>query len=301
MASRGFQPTVTRYKTLRHVVTAESFNVRFLASSGLIFCNPMRKLLHLFSLWPVNKTAWVMLTLVLFALLWLPPFDFYAFAEDFFDPAEQGSLHEGIRVVLPIALALFGLTSFLGWLLQGIGVLMYARWVYPRLVRRHGPGITLGKLLTPRRLWAFRKFRFSTYAGGTCLALLLFLGVLLRITSVADVDAYRGMAAECHPVWRAFACRQFSLGDSAAELARVHPPTESDAFGRYTILRYDKKHRTGGGGFTSFSVVSRDGQLIAAGAASCTWRLNFFDTKDPQLDREYLRYREAMLPKREDL
>jgi hypothetical protein len=204
-------------------------------------------------------------------------------------------------VVIPIALALLGLACFLGWLLQGIGVLMYALWVYPPLVRRYGCSITLGHLFSPRRLWAFRWFRFHAYAFSAALALLLGFCVIFRISSLADVDAYRGMAAECHPVWRAFACRQFSLGDSAADLARMHPPTESDIFGRYTILRYDKKHRTGGGGFTSFSVVSRDGRLIAAGAASCTWRLNFFDTEDTRLRHEYMRYREARLQEREDL
>lgn len=260
----------------------------------------MRTLLELSSLSPIRKAVWAFLTLLLFNLIWLPPFDFLAFAKHFFDPAEDRSLTAGISVVVPIALALLSLAACLGWILQAFSTIIYRRYVYSRLVQRYGHDITLSYLLSPRHLWLIRPLRYLSYAFTLGLVLFLCLCGWFRISSLEDVDAYRGMAAECHPVWRAFACRQFSQGDSAKELSQAYPPTDRVAFGRYTILRYDKEHRVNGGAFTSFSVIARDDQLISAGAVSCTWHLIFFDKEDPQLDREYQSYREAKLKEHED-
>ena len=114
-----------------------------------------------------------------------------------------------------------------------------------------------------------------------CLIVVVSLCAFFRVSRPADLEAYRGMAAECHPVWRAFAFRQFSRGDSTNALFARFPPTRREEFGRYGIYRY------GEAGFTGLSVVTKDGKLLSAGAGSCTWQFSFFQTKDGELEQQY--------------
>jgi hypothetical protein len=137
----------------------------------------------------------------------------------------------------------------------------------------------------PRHLWSNKKARrlgvvaalFSIAAIGCC--------VFFRITRPADIEAYRGMASECHPIWKQFALRRFGAGDSTAELLRRFSPDRREEFGRYGIYSY----YAGAGGipFTSLRVVTRDGKLLSAESGSCTWRFSFFRTEDPELDRQF--------------
>jgi hypothetical protein len=108
----------------------------------------------------------------------------------------------------------------------------------------------------------------------------------LRIWRVRDVEAYLGMASECHPVWRQFAFRRLGAGDSASDLLGRYPPSRREEFGRYGVYRYYQGD-SNGIPFTGLSVVTRDGKLLSAGAGSCTWRFSFFQTEDPDLDRQY--------------
>jgi len=136
-----------------------------------------------------------------------------------------------------------------------------------------------------RHLWLSKKVR------GCVIALVLFLGLgvgccaFLRISRPADIEAYFGMASECHPVWKRFAFRQFSAGDSAAELLRWFPPNHREEFGRYGIYSYGAP-----GAFTGFAVVTRDGKLLSAQTGSCTWRFTFFHTEDAELNRQCAAY-----------
>lgn len=107
----------------------------------------------------------------------------------------------------------------------------------------------------------------------------------LRVSGPADIEAYLGMASECHPVWKQFALRRFGPGDSAQELFRRFPPTRRLEFGRYSIYSYDLD--PAGFSFTKLAVVTRDGRLLSAQSGSCTWEFTFFQTQDPELDREY--------------
>lgn len=115
---------------------------------------------------------------------------------------------------------------------------------------------------------------------------LLASGAFLRISHPGDVEAYLGMASECHPVWKQFAFRRFGAGDSAQKLFQRFPPTRRVEFGRYGIYSFS----TGPSNsipFTSLSVVTKDGTLVSAAAGSCTWQFVFFATQDPELDRQY--------------
>ena len=245
----------------------------------------MRTPFHVPTFLPTNRAAWGVVTLLLFSLLWLPPFDFLDFSREFFDLRRGGSVVEGVRVVGPISLALLGIACVVAWGIQGVGVAAFRRWVYPRLERRYGVGVALSHIVSPRRLWAGRWFRRGVFASAACLIILLGLCAFFRVWSPAGLEAYRGMAAECHPVWRAFAFRQFSRGDSTASLFAKFPPTRREEFGRYGIYHYGPPMA-----FTGFTVIARDGQLLTAGAGSCTWSFTFFETSDHQLDSDYRVY-----------
>ena len=118
------------------------------------------------------------------------------------------------------------------------------------------------------------------------LAILLEACVFLRISYPRDVDAYLGMASECHPVWKQFALRRFGAGDSAHKLLGRFPPTRRLEFGRYGVYSF-RTRPPDSIPFTSLSVVTRDGMLLSAQAGSCTWRFTFFWTQDLELDRQY--------------
>ncbi len=108
----------------------------------------------------------------------------------------------------------------------------------------------------------------------------------LRISRPRDLEAFLGMASECHPVWRQFAFHRFKAGDSAQELFRRFPPTWRQEFGRYGIYSFSDGP-SNSIAFTSLSVVTKDGKLISAASGSCTWQFTFFTTEDPELDRQY--------------
>lgn len=254
----------------------------------------MRAPFHIPTFLPTNTAAWAIVTLLLFSLLWLPPFGFLYLSRELFDPGVGGGMAEGVQAIVPISLAVLGVACVVAWGIQGVGVAAFRRWVYPRLERRYGEGVMLNYIVSPRRLWAGRWFRYSVFASFGCLIILLSLCAFFGVWRPLDVNAYRGMATECPPVWRAFAFRQFSRGDSTSALFTKYPPTQIEEFGRYGIYYYGQQ---GFGGFP-FMVITRDSRLLAAAAGSCTWRFTFFETADPQLARDYQAYMQDRLAKK---
>jgi hypothetical protein len=243
----------------------------------------MRTLFCIPAFLPKNRRAWVIVSLLLFALLWFPALAFLDFNRELFDPRAGGSVGDGVRVLVSISFALLGIAGCAGWCIQRIGAAAFRR-VYPKLESRYGAGVSLGHLLSLRRLWTLRWFRGASFTSAACLVVLFGLCAFFRFWRPADFEAYRGMAAECHPVWRAFAFRRFSRGDSAAELFAAYPPTRREEFGRYGIYGYGEP------GFTGLAVTTKDGRLMSAAAGSCTWSFIFFTTSDDQLEREYQVY-----------
>jgi hypothetical protein len=137
-------------------------------------------------------------------------------------------------------------------------------------------------------------------AGFLTLALLAVSAcVFLRIHNLRDIEAYRGMAAECPPIWKAFAFRRFGSGDSTQELFHRFPPARRLEFGPYGIYSFSDSP-SNAILFTSFSVVTRDGKLICAGAGSCTWQFTFFSTKDAELDRQYETFQQKRRRERQE-
>jgi hypothetical protein len=135
-------------------------------------------------------------------------------------------------------------------------------------------------------LWSGRRKKQLLCGGLSFILLVLVSCAFLRIWHPRDIEAYLGMASECHPVWRQFALRRFGAGDSVSDLLQRYPPSRREEFGRYGVYRYNQCD-SNGIPFTGLSVITRDGRLLSAGAGSCTWQFSFFHTQDTELDRQY--------------
>jgi len=120
----------------------------------------------------------------------------------------------------------------------------------------------------------------------SCLLMAVASCAFLRISKVSDLRAYVDMASSFHPVWKQFALRQFGPGDSTNQLFKRFPPSRRTEFGRYGIYSF-WPGPPDGIPFSSFTVTTRDGKLLSAGAGSCTWSFTFFNAPDPELDRQY--------------
>lgn len=142
-----------------------------------------------------------------------------------------------------------------------------------------------------------KKARWVTCAAIVFAVLSVGACRFLHISSLADIEAYFGMATESHPVWRQFALRRFNAGDSAAELLRKFPPTRKDEFGRYGVYSFDANAT--GISWSAFTVVTRDGCLLSAQCGSCTWEYTFFDVPDSNLDADYEAYHREKTARRE--
>jgi hypothetical protein len=141
--------------------------------------------------------------------------------------------------------------------------------------------------------------RARRFAIATVLLVVMAIGTcaFFRISRPVDIEAYFGMATECHPVWRAFALRRLSAGDPASELLSRFPPSRRDEFGRYGV--YDYNPSPDSLGFSGLRVVTRDGKLLTAESGSCTWHFTFFRTEDSDLDAQYAAYCEERRARRE--
>jgi hypothetical protein len=81
---------------------------------------------------------------------------------------------------------------------------------------------------------------------------------------------HREMSRECHPVWRDLWHGRVAPGDKLDKLFLRTQPERVEQYGRFTKVRYQ-------GGFTALGMIAKNGRLVRAGAASCTWQHTFFD------------------------
>lgn len=122
-----------------------------------------------------------------------------------------------------------------------------------------------------RRRWSARHVRAIGLTFACCVCVLWGLASYFRVSSLRDLRAYGGMAAECHPVWKDLVFRRIRPGDNIAVTLKAMPPDSREHLGGYSIYDY-------GGGFTSLRIYTKDDEIVAAGAGSCTWSYAFFDT-----------------------
>ena len=116
------------------------------------------------------------------------------------------------------------------------------------------------------------------------MVVILLIGLLagacsfLRIRSKNDVIATIGMWRECPPVWKDLALGRIVRGDTVDRLYSLHPPLGQRNFGPFTMYSFDPP--ASGIQFTGLNVVARDGRLVLARAASCTWTYSFFEDEE---------------------
>lgn len=104
------------------------------------------------------------------------------------------------------------------------------------------------------------------------------------------------MASSFHPIWKQFAFRYFSAGDSAKHLFQRFSPNRKEEFGRYGVYDfYPGDPNEIVLSFVGLTVTTKDGTLSSAKAWSCTWQFTFFETSDPEFDKEYAAFAKQRL------
>jgi hypothetical protein len=100
---------------------------------------------------------------------------------------------------------------------------------------------------------------------------------------------YAAMSRECHPVWRDLDAGRVRAGQAVEDVIERTRPVQVEHFENVTFLHYHPP------GFTGLTIVAKNGRLVSAGAASCTWDWTFFDTW-PAVERDafYKRYHEHL-------
>ncbi len=100
--------------------------------------------------------------------------------------------------------------------------------------------------------------------------LLLLAGVTLAcawhygIWSWRDLQVYRSMQRECHPVWEELHFGRIRAGQDVEEaIARTRPPVV-ERFGEFVLLSYQDPRE--GIHVTGVTVVAKGGRLAAASA-----------------------------------
>jgi len=126
------------------------------------------------------------------------------------------------------------------------------------------------------RLRARRWFRQGLWVAAPVGGILLLAAWYSGVWSLRDLEIYREMNRECHPVWRELHDGRVYLGQTVEEAISQTAPTRVEHFENCVLLEY----QTSGPGqscFTTIAVVAQDGRLISAHAYSCTWQRTFFE------------------------
>ena len=156
-------------------------------------------------------------------------------------------------------------------------------WVYSKDVR--GEPILCNECM---RGWSnseqVRKNKKITITAAVGLLALLFAAcIFFRVRRPGDVTQHSVMASEFPEIWRALARRHFGPGDSAEELIKQCPPRKTKKFGAYAMYEY----YAGGLQMSGISVIAREGKLISARAGGCGLNYTFFETVDPEWEKQY--------------
>jgi len=93
-----------------------------------------------------------------------------------------------------------------------------------------------------------------------------------RIWSWRDLQVYRMMSRECHPVWRDLHWGRIRSGQDVEEVIAATNPVRVERYGEFVRLNYQE-----GLCFTGVTITAKDGRLASAAAWSCTWDRVFFN------------------------
>lgn len=133
-----------------------------------------------------------------------------------------------------------------------------------------------------KRILAKRWFRILGGIFVFMMAALLVCAWQFRIWGISDFEAYQGMRAECHPVWRDLHFGRIQAGDDIEKVILATRPLKIERYGDYVRLSYQAGHC-----FTGVLIIAKNGKLVYAGAGSCGWKKYFFDEMTEQDITDY--------------
>jgi hypothetical protein len=115
---------------------------------------------------------------------------------------------------------------------------------------------------------------FKLSAGFVLLAIIALTACAwyFRIWSWRDLQVYRMMSRECHPVWQNLHWGRVHMGQNVEEVIVATKPVRVERYGAFVLLSYQE-----GLCFTGVTITAKNGRLACATAWSCTWDRVFFD------------------------
>lgn len=133
--------------------------------------------------------------------------------------------------------------------------------------------------------------RWFTVPAGLVLIVLVALAVCafeFRIYSWRDLQIYRMMSHECHPVWRDLHWGRIHSGHDVEEVIAATKPVRVERYGEFVKLSYQE-----GLCFTGVTIGAKNGRVASAAAWSCTWNRVFFNELTDEDDKAYAAAYEA--------
>jgi hypothetical protein len=117
--------------------------------------------------------------------------------------------------------------------------------------------------------------RWVKLSAGFVLLLLVALtscAWYFRIWSWHDLQVYRMMSQECHPVWRELHWGRIHQGQDVEDVIATTNPVRVERYGEFVRLNYQDYLY-----FTGVTITAKNGRLACATAWSCTWDRLFFN------------------------
>lgn len=146
-----------------------------------------------------------------------------------------------------------------------------------------------------KRFWSHRWIR-RALAGMTLVTLIALLACWhWRVWSHSDYRAFQEVSR--YPVGKDLWFGRIKPGQDVDVLIENIPPHRIRRFGQFVWLTYYAGGPPPPGSFTmeSLGVIAKDGRLVSAGAAGCTWNRVFFEMTsedEAAFEISYRRYRE---------
>ena len=121
---------------------------------------------------------------------------------------------------------------------------------------------------------------------------IVVLGIWFLVTDgLPSIERYVTMQlslrSEIHPIWREIDNGQIYAGQSVDEIFELHQPTETETYGPYTVLGFERDPQPNTLSFSGLNIVAKNGKVVSASAGSCTWQRTFFDSMSPE-DHQHL-------------
>jgi hypothetical protein len=123
-----------------------------------------------------------------------------------------------------------------------------------------------------KRLLSNRWFKFLAGLILLPTAALLSCAWYYKVWSWYDLQVYRMMSHECHPVWKDLHRGRVHAGQDVEDTIADTKPVRVERYGEFVRLSYQEALS-----FSGVAITAKDGRLVHAIAWSCTWHREYFD------------------------